>query len=135
MNKLKGLTLFFSALITLSCFANVVNIENIEQFENIIRDKEYVAVKFHAPWCPACVAIGPMFKEITDMEEFSQITFLEVNIDTNYDLSKEYKIRSIPALLFFKNNKKIKTRFSYANESTFQIELIRKLNELFPTNE
>ena len=117
-------------LITAPCFAQLTVIRKTEQFKDAIANNEYVVAKFHAIWCPACVNIGLAFKETADEESLAHIAFLNVDVDENENLARQYKIRSIPAFIFFKNGEKIRTEFDY-NPLTFKENLTEKLNTLF----
>jgi len=128
VNTFKKVSLVFSTLITVSCFAQPTKIENTEQFKNIITQNNAVVAKFHAPWCPACVAIGPLFKEVANIDALSHITFVEVNYDDNYELIKAYKIRSIPTFVILKNGQEAERIVDSANKEQF----VERLIELFP---
>lgn len=61
----------------------------------------HVIVDFYAPWCGPCKRIAPMFNDLSS--KYTNVTFLKVNIDDHPDIAAEFKIRSIPQLLFFKD--------------------------------
>ena len=58
-----------------------------------------VVVDFSAEWCPPCWQLKPIFAQLK--EEFAgKIDFITVNVDSMPDLSNEYRISSIPALVY-----------------------------------
>jgi len=61
-----------------------------------------VLVDFWAEWCGPCRLIGPIVDEIADEYE-GKVKVGKVNVDVNPQVSVKYGIRSIPALLIFKN--------------------------------
>jgi len=58
-------------------------------------------LKFQADWCNPCKTLSPIMKELA--LEFD-LEIKEINIDEEDDLVEQYEIRSIPTLIFFKNN-------------------------------
>ena len=61
-----------------------------------------VLVDFWAGWGGPCRLIGPIVEEIADEYE-GKVKVGKVNVDVNPQVSVKYGIRSIPALLIFKN--------------------------------
>jgi thioredoxin 1 len=64
------------------------------------RDKLSV-IDFWAEWCGPCRAIGPVIEELS--KEYSgKVNVGKVNVDHNPNISVNYGITSIPAILFIK---------------------------------
>ncbi len=70
------------------------------QLEVLAADKLTV-VDFWAEWCGPCRAIGPVIEELSK-EYDGKINVGKVNVDTNPQVSMNYGITSIPAILFIK---------------------------------
>ena len=81
--------------------SNIKNL-NAETFENEISGTVPVLVDFWAEWCAPRKALAPILDEVSD-ELAGKIVVTKVNLDENQDLAMKYSIRSIPALLLFKN--------------------------------
>ena len=61
-------------------------------------------VDFWPHWFGPCKAIAPALDEISN-EMSETIIVAKINIDENPDTAQEFNIRSIPALMIFKNGK------------------------------
>ena len=61
-----------------------------------------VVVDVWAQWCGPCRAFAPTFKEASD-KFAGKIVFVKLDSDKNQQTASQLEIRSIPAILFFKN--------------------------------
>jgi len=72
--------------------------------DKVISSDKLTVVDFWAEWCGPCRAIGPVIEELSK-EYDGKINVGKVNVDHNPQLSVNYGITSIPAILFIKNGK------------------------------
>jgi len=71
-------------------------------FNELINDRKLVIVDFWATWCGPCRMISPLLDELEE-EMADQITVVKVNVDDADEIAAQYRIMSIPTLLFIKN--------------------------------
>jgi thioredoxin 1 len=71
-------------------------------FKSEVLDSEKLSViDFWAEWCGPCRAIGPVIEDLSK-EYAGKVNVGKVNVDHNPQVSMNYGITSIPAILFVK---------------------------------
>ena len=97
----------------------MIHLEN-DDLESIIENGNYL-VDFYADWCGPCKMLTPVLEEVSD-----KINIVKVDIDKFPKLTENYRIMSVPTLIFFKDGKKIKEEVGFQTEE----ELLEIINEL-----
>ena len=62
-------------------------------------------VDFWAPWCGPCQMLTPILENQVAPAVAGRAKIAKVNVDESRDLAVKFAIKSIPALLVFKNGK------------------------------
>jgi thioredoxin 1 len=68
---------------------------------DVLASEKLTVVDFWAEWCGPCRAIGPVIEELSK-EYDGKVNIGKVNVDNNPQVSMNYGITSIPAILFIK---------------------------------
>ena len=93
---------------------------NDQDFKSdVLESDKFVLVDFWAEWCGPCKAIAPSLEEISE-EMKDKLKVVKVNVDENPTVSQSYSIRSIPALMIFKNGVKVSEKMGALPKSALQ---------------
>lgn len=71
-------------------------------FSELLQSEKLVVVDFWATWCGPCRMLSPILDEVEE-EMADKIEVVKVNVDDADEIAAQYRIMSIPTLLFFKN--------------------------------
>ena len=74
-----------------------------EHVKDLQTKGEKLLVQFSASWCGPCKTLTPRLENIE--EEYSNVTFLKIDVDKNMDTAIELEIRSVPTVLIYNGNK------------------------------
>lgn len=77
---------------------------NNNNFKNILKDNKVVLVDFWAEWCGPCRILSPMIDEL-EKEYKDKVVVGKVNTMHESELASEFRIRSIPTIIIFKDGK------------------------------
>ncbi|HEU4718237.1 MAG TPA: thioredoxin [Bacteroidia bacterium] len=94
--------------------------------ELVIRPGKTVVLDLWAEWCPPCLKLGPIMEEIAkDFEGKALIG--KVNVDRNPEISVQFGIRNIPAILYFRNGKLVDKQIGFVPKETLVQKLAAQL--------
>jgi len=83
-----------------------------------------VLVDFWAEWCAPCRMMAPVLNDVA--EDLNGTTRIgKVNIEQYQSLAQQFKVRSIPTLILFKNGKEV-DRFVGVKNKEFLLNKIKK---------
>ena len=93
-------------------------------FNELLQDSKLVIVDFWATWCGPCRMLSPILDEVEE-EMADKITVVKVNVDDADEVAAQFRIMSIPTLLFFKNGQAVDKTVGAMPKN----ELVKKINE------
>ena len=97
----------------------IVHVTDATFEAEVINSEIPVLVDYWAEWCGPCKAIAPSLEEISE-EMKDKLKVVKVNVDENPKVSQSYSIRSIPALMIFKNGVKVSEKMGALPKSALQ---------------
>ncbi len=66
-----------------------------------------IVIDFWATWCGPCMRLAPVIDELAE-EYADRVVIGKYNIEEQSELSTDYRIMSIPTILFFKNGEQVR---------------------------
>jgi thioredoxin 1 len=100
---------------------------NKDNFEQTIKDKEFVVVDFWAPWCGPCRSFAPVYEKVSD--DHDDFLFAKVNTEDEQEIAAHFQIRSIPTLMIFREQVIIFAQPGALPEGAFR-QLLEKAQDL-----
>ena len=74
--------------------------------DEVMNSELPVLVDFWAEWCGPCKMIAPAIHDLA-VEYGGKLNVAKVDVDNAPNIARKYGVRSIPALIFFKDGKPV----------------------------
>ena len=87
---------------------SVLDVRDEDEFHLNLNENSnrYLVIDFFAQWCKPCKVIAPEFVRMAG--EYSNLSFLKVDVDKCDTVADEYNIGSLPTFLFLdRENKQV----------------------------
>ena len=84
--------------------SNAVEVNDSDYETQIEQHKGLAVVDFWATWCAPCRMVAPVLDQLA-VEYQGKAKVAKVDVDVNIKTSTKFNVRSIPAILFFKDGK------------------------------
>lgn len=97
---------------------------NKESFDQMI-SSGISMIDFWAEWCMPCQALLPVIDDLANSLENS-VNVGKVNVDENREIAKEYKVMSIPTVIFFKDGEEVDRLVGGYPKSKY-LEIVEKI--------
>ena len=82
----------------------IIQLNNQNFKEEVLKSDTPVLVDFHADWCGPCKMLGVVVEEISSDYD-GKVKFCKLNIDEASELAAQYGVMSIPTIIIFKDGK------------------------------
>ncbi|MFA6033121.1 MAG: thioredoxin [Myxococcota bacterium] len=83
---------------------NVKKLSDIEFEAGVLKSETPAVVDFSATWCGPCKTLTPLVDQIAG-EFRGRVNFFMMDVEECAQTAQQYRIRSVPTLLFFKGGK------------------------------
>lgn len=122
MQKFYVALLTFTLLVSQPLIAkgnSIVHLTANNTLSTLIKSKKPVLIRFWAPWCKSCRKMSPGYKKAAQ-KYAGRVMFAELNVYQHKSVANKYRVRSIPTLILFKNNKIFKRHAGYLDQKAIE---------------
>lgn len=92
-----------------------------ENFSSLINSPVAV-IDFWATWCGPCRRIAPIIEKLAEEYE-GRAVIAKCDIEECEELTEQYRIMSVPTLLFFKNGEKVDSMIGAGSEEAIKAKI------------
>ncbi|MBE9069485.1 thioredoxin [Leptolyngbya cf. ectocarpi LEGE 11479] len=76
--------------------------------DELITSQPLVVMDCTASWCGPCKLVAPLMDQLAE-EYGDRVSVVKLDIDANKSVARRFSIKSIPAVLFFKQGEQVDT--------------------------
>mgnify|MGYP003460545964 FL=1 len=88
--------------------STAIFIQDETEFDSLLAAESLLVVDCTATWCGPCKLVAPLIDKLAD--DFSdRAKIMKLDIDENKSIAKRFGLRSIPAVMFFKQGELVET--------------------------
>lgn len=88
--------------------ANVAFIQDETEFDTLVANEALLVVDCTATWCGPCKLVAPLMDQLAD-EFTDKVKVFKLDLDNNRAVAKKFGIKSIPAVMVFKQGELLET--------------------------
>ncbi|MFM7880414.1 MAG: thioredoxin [Microcystis panniformis] len=101
-------------------------IQNETEFDSLLKSESLLVVDCTATWCGPCKLVAPLIDRLAD-DYRDRAKVFKLDLDNNKPVAKRFGIRSIPAVMVFKQGELIETLVGVKPYEEFTAAVERQL--------
>jgi thioredoxin 1 len=106
--------------------SNIAHLTDTDFAEQVEASKGLTLVDFWAEWCGPCRAIAPLLEQLATSYA-GKVRITKMDVDANQRTTMKFNVRSIPALLFFKDGKHVDTVIGLTQKAALEARINKHL--------
>ncbi|MDZ4877161.1 MAG: Thioredoxin [Chroococcidiopsis cubana SAG 39.79] len=103
-------------------------IQDETEFNTLLKTEPVLVVDCTATWCGPCKLIAPLIDQLAQ-EYGDRARVLKLDLDANQPIAKRFSIRSIPAVMLFKQGELVETLVGVKPYEEFSSAVAKYLTE------
>ena len=101
-------------------------IQDETEFDSLLKSESVLVVDCTATWCGPCKLVAPLIDRLAD-DYRDRAKVFKLDLDSNKPVAKRFGIKSIPAVMVFKQGKLIETLVGVKPYEEFMAAVERQL--------
>ncbi len=101
-------------------------IQDETELDALLAAEPLVVVDCTATWCGPCKLVGPMMDQLAE-DYLERAKVFKLDLDNNGSVAKRFGVKSIPAVMFFKNGELVETLVGVKPYAEFSAAVDRSL--------
>ncbi|CCI28379.1 MULTISPECIES: thioredoxin [Microcystis] len=101
-------------------------IQDETEFDSLLKSESLLVVDCTATWCGPCKLVAPLIDRLAD-DYRDRAKVFKLDLDSNKPVAKRFGIRSIPAVMVFKQGELIETLVGVKPYEEFTAAVERQL--------
>jgi thioredoxin 1 len=101
-------------------------IQDETEFDSLLKSESLLVVDCTATWCGPCKLVAPLIDRLAD-DYSDRAKVFKLDLDSNKPVAKRFGIKSIPAVMVFKQGKLIETLVGVKPYEEFTAAVERQL--------
>jgi len=105
----------------------VIEIDNKEFESKVLKNEKPVVVEVYTQRCPHCKRLHPIFNQ-TEEDNKDSYSFFKLDAQQNMQLAKQYKVLTVPTLLFFSHGVLVDKKRGVVSQKQIEKRVLPLLN-------
>lgn len=106
--------------------STAIFIQDETEFDSLLAAESLLVVDCTATWCGPCKLVAPLIDKLAD--DFSdRAKIMKLDLDENKSIAKRFGLRSIPAVMFFKQGELVETLVGVKSYEEFETTVEKHL--------
>ncbi len=93
-------------------------IKDEAEFDTLLKEQSLMVVDCTASWCGPCKLVAPLMDQLAEAYD-GRVSVFKLDLDANKPVAKRFGIKSIPAVMYFKDGELQQTVIGAKPYNTF----------------